>query len=189
MGVPQVDDGQARETASPVRRAPRIAVCGAGHCDERVAELARQTGRLLAQAGAVLLCGGLGGVMEAACQGAKEAGGFTVGILPGPDAGAANRYVDLPITTGMGQARNLVLVLSADAVIAIAGEAGTLSEIAMALKASRPVVGLGTWRLVRGDGGVEERLRQVGTPEEAVRWALEAAGRGEAFSLGCSSAY
>ena len=158
-----------------MERAARIAVCGAGAGDASSYKQAYQVGRLLAQAGAVLLCGGLGGVMEAACQGAQEAGGFTVGILPGPNADAANPYVDLPIVTGMGQARNVVLVLSADAVIAIAGEAGTLSEIAVALKVGRPVVGLGTWRLVRSDGHPEEGIRYAASPGEAVRWALEAA--------------
>jgi hypothetical protein len=150
----------------------RVAVCGAGTCDAATYEQARQVGRLLGQAGAVLLCGGLGGVMEAVARGAQEAGGRTVGILPGSDAGSANPYVELPIVTGMGQARNVVLVLSADVVIAIAGEAGTLSEIATALKAGRPVIGLGTWRLVRGDGRPEERVRYAASPEEAVRWAL-----------------
>ena len=159
-----------------MKRALRIAVCGAGAGDVLSYKNAYQVGRLLAQAGAVLLCGGLGGVMEAACQGAKEAGGFTVGILPGSGADAANPYVDLPIVTGMGQARNVVLVLSADAVIAIAGEAGTLSEIAVALKVGRPVVGLGTWHLVRSDGQPEEGIRYAASPGEAVRQALEAAG-------------
>ncbi len=158
------------------RAAPRIAVCGAGDCDPATYELARQVGRLLAHAGAVLLCGGLGGVMEAACRGAREAGGLTVGILPGMEAGASNPYVELPIATGMGQARNAVLVLSAQAVIAVAGEAGTLSEIALALKTGRPVVGLGTWRLVRSDGTPEQRVRYADSAEQAVRWALQAAG-------------
>lgn len=157
--------------------APRIAVCGAGTCSAATYERALQVGRLLGAAGAVLLCGGLGGVMEAACRGAKEAGGATVGILPGADAGAANAYVDLPIVTGLGQARNAVLVLSAQAVIAIAGESGTLSEIALALKVGRPVVGLGTWRLVRGDGTPEERVDYATSPEEAVSLALQAAGQ------------
>ncbi len=155
----------------------RIAVCGAGVADALSYEQALQAGRLLAAAGAILLCGGLGGVMEAACRGAHEAGGLTVGILPGAQAGAANPYVDLPICTGMGQARNIILVLSADAMIAIAGEAGTLSEIALALKAGRPVIGLGTWRLTRSDGLAEERIHYAATPEEAVRWALEAAAQ------------
>lgn len=152
---------------------PRIAVCGSAQCDEVTYEQARQVGRLLGTAGAVLLCGGLGGVMEAACRGARESGGFTVGILPGPEATAANPYVDLPIVTGMGQARNVILVLSAQAVIAIAGEAGTLSEVALALKLGRPVIGLQTWHLLRPDGTSEERIHRVTSPEEAVRLALD----------------
>jgi len=159
------------------RRHLCIAVCGAGECDRATYDRARQVGRLLAEAGATLLCGGLGGVMEGACQGAQEAGGLTIGILPGADPGAANRNVDLPIATGMGHARNVALVLSAQAVIAVAGGAGTLSEIAVALKAGRPVVGLGTWRLIRSDGTAEERIRCAASPEEAVRLALQAAER------------
>ena len=150
----------------------RIAVCGAGRCDEPTAEVARQVGRLLAASGALLLCGGLGGVMAAACRGAHEAGGLTIGLLPGSDPDEANPDVDVPIATGMGQARNVVLVLSAEAVIAVGGEAGTLSEIALALKAGRPVIGLGTWRLTRSDGTPESRVRYASTPEEAVRLAL-----------------
>ena len=156
-------------------RRPRIAVCGSGRCDEATYEQAHEVGRLIGAAGAVLLCGGLGGVMEAACRGAREAGGFTVGILPGLEAAAANPYVDLPIVTGMGQARNVILVLSAQAIIAVAGEAGTLSEVALALKLGRPVVGLRTWRLLRPDGTPEERLLPAHSPEEAVRLALERA--------------
>jgi uncharacterized protein (TIGR00725 family) len=162
----------------PPWRGPRIAICGASAADAVSYEQARRVGLLLAERGAVILCGGLGGVMQAACQGAKEVGGLTVGILPGADAAAANPYVDLPIATGMGQARNVILVLSAAAIIAIAGEAGTLSEIALALKVGRPVVGLGTWRLTRGDGLPEDRIRYASTPEEAVRLALELAERG-----------
>ena len=159
-------------------RPPRVAICGAGECDAATYEQAREVGRLLAQAGAVLFCGGLGGVMEGACRGAREAGGFTVGILPGMDAGAANPYVDLPIATGMGQARNVVLVLSGQAVIAIAGWAGTLSEIALALKSGRPVVGLGTWRLTRPDGTPEGGIHYADSADVAVGWALQAiAGR------------
>lgn len=154
-------------------RRPRIAVCGSARCDKVTYEQARQVGRLLGTAGAVLLCGGLGGVMEAACRGARESGGFTVGILPGLEARAANPYVDLPIVTGMGQARNVILVLSAQAVIAVAGEAGTLSEVALALKLGRPVIGLQTWHLLRPDGTPEERIHRATSPEEAVRLALD----------------
>jgi uncharacterized protein (TIGR00725 family) len=104
-------------------------------------------GRALAEAGAVVVCGGLGGVMEAACRGAKEAGGTTVGILPGHDRAEANPYVDVAIATGFGEARNALVVRAADALIAVGGEYGTLSEIALALKARKPVVGLGSWDL------------------------------------------
>lgn len=170
----RVGENAASVQALPLR-VPRIAVCGAGVCDTATYARARRVGRLLGEANAVLLCGGLGGVMEAACRGAKDVGGTTVGILPGSDAGVANPYVDLPIVTAMGHARNVILVLSADAVIAIAGAAGTLSEIALALKVGRPVVGLGTWRLVRSDGAPEGRVQYAASPEEAVQWALRGA--------------
>ena len=102
-------------------------------------------GRELAARGAVLVCGGLGGVMEAACRGAKDAGGRTVGILPGTDRAAANPFVDTAIPTGLGEARNALVVRAADALIAVGGGYGTLSEIALALKAGKPVVGLDSW--------------------------------------------
>lgn len=153
-------------------RRRRVAVCGAGCCDGPTAEVARQIGRLLAASGALLLCGGLGGVMAAACRGAHEAGGLTIGLLPGSDPNEANPDVDIPIATGMGQARNVVLVLAAETVIAVGGEAGTLSEIALALKVGRPVIGLGTWHLTRSDGAPESRIRYASTPEEAVRLAM-----------------
>jgi uncharacterized protein (TIGR00725 family) len=102
-------------------------------------------GRGLAERGTVLVCGGLGGVMEAACRGAKEAGGTTVGILPGLDPADANPYVDVALATGLGEGRNLLVVRAADALIAIGGGHGTLSEIALALKAGKRVVGIGTW--------------------------------------------
>ena len=104
-------------------------------------------GRGLALRGAILVCGGLGGVMEAACKGAKEAGGTTVGILPGTDRSDANTWVDLAIPTGLGQARNAIVVRSADAVVAIGGGYGTLSEIALALRRGTRVVGIGTWEV------------------------------------------
>ena len=102
---------------------------------------------MLAERGVVLVCGGLGGVMEAACRGAKEAGGTTVGILPGADRDEANSFVDVAIPTGMGEARNALVVRAADAVVAIGGDYGTLSEVALALKAGKPVVGIGTWEI------------------------------------------
>jgi uncharacterized protein (TIGR00725 family) len=117
-------------------------------------------GRALGERGVALVCGGLGGVMEAACRGAKEAGGATIGILPGSDRAAANEFVDVAIPTGFGEARNVLVVRAADAVIAVGGGHGTLSEIAFALKAGKRVVGLGTWEI----DGVEA----VDSPAAAV---------------------
>jgi uncharacterized protein (TIGR00725 family) len=121
----------------------QIAVIGHSQANEEEREAAYAAGRLIAGTGAVLVCGGLGGVMEAACQGAKEAGGTTVGILPGTEGG--NPYLDISIRTGLGHARNVLVVLSADAVIAVGGSHGTLSEIAIALKTGRSVYGINTW--------------------------------------------
>ncbi len=119
-----------------------IAVIGGGRCSEEIYELARQVGQEIAKAGAMLMCGGLFGVMEAACRGAKEAGGMTIGILPGKTKEEANAFVDLPIVTGFNDARNVIIARSADGVIAIDGAFGTLSEIAFALNFGKPVVGL-----------------------------------------------
>jgi uncharacterized protein (TIGR00725 family) len=121
-------------------------------------------GRRLAEADAIVLCGGLGGVMEAVSEGAAEAGGTVVGILPGSDRSAASPHLTLAIATGLGEARNAVLTTAADSVIAIGGGWGTLSEIGLARKKGRPVVGLDTWEL--------NGLRAAGSPEEAVRIAL-----------------
>ena len=112
----------------------------------------------------MLVCGGLGGVMEAACRGAKEAGATTVGILPGTDRAAANAFVDVAVPTGMGEARNALVVRAADALVAVGGGYGTLSEIAFALKAGKRVVGLGTWDI--------EGVEAAGSPEAAVETVL-----------------
>ena len=151
---------------------PIIAVIGAGECDAQIAAVAEEVGRRLAQAGAAVLCGGLGGVMEAACRGAKSAGGLTIGVLPGVNRADANKWVDIAIPTGMGEARNVLVVRSAQAVIAVGGEFGTLSEIAFALKLGIPVVGLGTWQLAR-HGRIESIITEASAPDDAVRWALE----------------
>nr|MBC7245471.1 TIGR00725 family protein [Chloroflexota bacterium] len=148
-----------------------IAVIGAGRCSAEVAMLAEAVGRELAKRGAILVCGGLGGVMEAACRGAKAAGGLTVGILPGTSRRDANPYVDIPIVTGMGEARNVLVVQSAQAVIAIHGEYGTLSEIAHALKLGIPVIGLHTWQLAK-EGHENHAIVRVQTALEAVEKAL-----------------
>ncbi len=122
-----------------------IAVCGAGSCDDEVYRLAEEVGREIGKRGAALVCGGLGGVMEAAAKGASEAGALTIGILPGSDRADANPYIKVPIVTGLSHGRNLLIVRTADAVIALPGEYGTLSEIALALKLGKPVVGINTW--------------------------------------------
>ncbi len=128
--------------------------------------LAEEVGRLIARAGYLLVCGGLSGVMEAACRGAKSAGGQTVGILPGADSTEANPFVDIAIPTGMGQARNVVIALAADALIAIGGGFGTLSEIGYGLKAAKPVIGLRTWDVARA--GRRAPVIVVDTPERAL---------------------
>jgi len=121
----------------------QIAVIGASDCADEEYSTARTIGKLVAASGAILVCGGLGGVMEAACRGAREGNGMTVGILP--DAGNGNAYLDVIIRTDLGHARNFLVILSADAVIAIGGKYGTLSEIAIALKTGRPVFSVGGW--------------------------------------------
>lgn len=148
-----------------------IAVCGAGRCDHALAAQAEAVGRGVAEAGAALICGGLGGVMAAACRGARAAGGLTIGILPGYSPDDANPDVLVPIATGMGEARNVIIVRSAGAVIAIGGEYGTLSEIALARKIGRAVVGLGTWALGRDASG-QPHIMPADTPDEAVALAL-----------------
>jgi uncharacterized protein (TIGR00725 family) len=157
----------------------QIAVVGAAACDEPTLRLARDTGAELALAGATLLCGGRGGVMEAACQGAHLAGGRTVGILPGIDetVSPANEYLDVVLYSGLHQARNQILVLSAAAVIAIGGGWGTLSEIAFALKYRVPVVLLESWNLRRPDGLNDPLLFDARTAADAVKVALHSTGR------------
>jgi uncharacterized protein (TIGR00725 family) len=138
-----------------------VAVIGPG--DEPTVAAA-EVGRLLAERGAVLVCGGRGGAMEAACRGAKEADGLTIGILPGSDRSDANPFVDVVLPTGLGEARNALVVGAADVVIAIGGGYGTLSEIALALKAGKRVIGLGTWEI--------EGVMAAEGPEAAVSAAL-----------------
>jgi uncharacterized protein (TIGR00725 family) len=122
-----------------------IAVIGGRRTEKPLLREAEEAGRLIAQKGAILLCGGLGGVMEAASKGAKSGGGITVGILPQNDSKDANSYIDIPLATGLGIGRNMIIARSADAFIAIGGEYGTLSEIAFALQMGKPVVGIKTW--------------------------------------------
>ncbi len=153
-------------------RAVVVAVCGAGTPDPALEGLAEEVGSALARAGAVLVCGGLGGVMAAAARGAAAAGGLTIGLLPGSDPAAANPYIRVALTTGLGEARNVLVARSAGAVIAIGGEWGTLSEVAFARKVGVPVVLLAPGARTAGLG-----LPTTATAEEAVAWALERAGR------------
>ncbi len=153
-----------------------IAVIGDGLCSSDVAALAEEIGHELAKRGAVIVCGGLGGVMAAVCKGAVEAGGLTVGILPGTSRSEANPHVVVPIPTGLGQARNVLVVQAAQAVIAVHGEYGTLSEIGHALKLGIPVIGLNTWHLVR-EGVERDDIIRAETPVQAVEKALELALR------------
>jgi uncharacterized protein (TIGR00725 family) len=143
-----------------------IAICGASEPTDEQYEHARAVGAGLARAGAVVVCGGRGGVMEAAARGAAEAGGTSLGILPGASRDEANEHVTFAVATGMGELRNGLIVRTADAVIAIGGGYGTLSEIALALRIGRPVIALGSWEL-----GLDD-ITRAADPDEAVRLAL-----------------
>ncbi len=157
-----------------------VAVVGTGEAapGSELDALAEAVGRAVAAAGAVLVCGGLGGVMAAACRGAVDAGGRTVGLLPGGDREAANPWVQIPLATGLGEGRNLLVVRAADAVVAVGGGYGTLSEIALARKLGRPVVGLRTWSASLPGDDVE-LVRGASDPVAAVALAL-ALARGPA---------
>jgi len=141
-----------------------IGVIGAGHCDKSTYDIASTLGREIGSRGWILVSGGLGGVMEGACRGCLEAGGTTVGILPGLDKADANPWVAVPISTGMGEARNVLVVRASDILIAVAGGYGTLSEIALGLKIGKPVIGIDTWPQIRG-------LLYVSSPLEAIKEA------------------
>lgn len=143
-----------------------IGVIGAGQASAALRKIARQVGQEITRRGATLACGGLSGVMEAACQGAKEEGGLTVGILPGFDKSGANRFVDIPIVTGLSYARNLVLVRTSDAIIAVGGGFGTLSELAFALKLGKPVVAIDSW-------SVSDKIVPAKDAVEAVELAIK----------------
>jgi uncharacterized protein (TIGR00725 family) len=153
--------------------APRcwIAVIGPGDAAAEELDVAEELGAAIAAAGAGLVCGGLGGVMEAACRGARSRGGVTLGLLPGVDRGDANGWVLIAVPTGLGEARNALVVRAADAVVAVGGGWGTLSEIALALKAGLPVVGMGTWEL-RKAGADVAGMTTIMDPREAVETAI-----------------
>ena len=148
-----------------------IGVIGGGEITPEIAGLAEEVGREIARRGAVLVCGGLGGVMEAACRGASNEGGLTVGILPGDNRKAANPYIKIPIVTGTGSARNVAVVKSSQAVIAIDGSYGTLSEIGHALQSGIPVIGLGTWS-ISIEGQEDTSIHRAANPQEAVEKAF-----------------
>jgi uncharacterized protein (TIGR00725 family) len=159
-----------------------ITVIGDSSCSPEEAKLAETVGELLAQRGVTVICGGLGGVMEAVCRGAKSKGGLTVGILPGQDSSMANPWVDIPVVTGIGEARNVAVVKSAQAVIAIGGSYGTLSEIAYALKSRIPVIGLNTWSLSR-NGREDDPIIRVQSATEAVDKAISLAKRRKNYEI------
>jgi uncharacterized protein (TIGR00725 family) len=147
-----------------MRIKPRIGVIGGNHPEPRYLELAQAVGRLIARSGAILVCGGLGGVMEAAARGAKEAGGVTIGILPGNRREEANPAIDIPVATGLGYTRNSLVAMNADVLIAVDGEYGTLSEIAFGMIYGRNVIGLDTWDI--------KGVIPAKSAEEAVELAL-----------------
>ncbi len=146
---------------SPVPMKRVIGVIGGRRVSGELLRVAEEVGRLIAERGAVLLCGGLGGVMEAAARGAKASGGLTVGILPQDDRGCANPFIDIPVATGLGMGRNVIIARTGDAFVAIGGEYGTLSEIAFALQLGKPVAGINTWDI--------EGVMKAESAEEAVR--------------------
>jgi uncharacterized protein (TIGR00725 family) len=159
-----------------------IAVIGDSSCSPEEAKLAESVGELLAQRGATIVCGGLGGVMEAVCRGAKSKGGLTVGILPGENSSMANPWIDIPVVTGIGEARNVAVVKSAQTVIAIGGGYGTLSEIAYALKNNIPVIGLNTWSMSR-NGRKDDSIIGVQSAAEAVGKAISLAKRRKNYEI------
>ncbi len=153
---------------------PRIAVIGPHRCSESEYMMGFEVGATIGRAGAVLICGGLGGMMQAAAEGARSVGGITVGILPGEKASDANEWIDLALPTGLGPFRNMLVVRASDAVVAIRGGYGTLSELAFALRLNVPVVGLYTWS-VSQDGITDLSIRTASGPSEAAERAIELA--------------
>lgn len=149
-----------------------VGVIGSSKADPDILALAEEVGSEIAKRGAAVVCGGLTGVMEAVCKGARKEGGLTIGIIPSDNRDDANPYVQIPIVTGMGMGRNVMLVKTADVVIAVGGEFGTLSEIAHALKLGKTVIGLRTWKLERAHTRAIPDLIEVDSPKKAVDLAL-----------------
>ncbi len=152
----------------------KIAVIGGSRIEPKsdIYDMAYEVGRHIGASGSALVCGGLSGVMEAACRGAREAGGLTIGILPSTDENTANDWVDIRIPTGLGYARNSLVVLSSHAVIAIDGAEGTLSEIGYALTFNKPLIGLNTWQIKPFEDTFSALIRYAETPQQAVELAL-----------------
>jgi uncharacterized protein (TIGR00725 family) len=153
-----------------------VAVCGESDPQTSLADLAFEVGRGIAERDAVLICGGLTGVMEHAARGARAAGGLTIGLLPDEDVNDANEYIDISIATGLGHARNAILARTADGIVALGGGLGTLSEIALALRNRLPTIGIKTWRFDR-DGRTEPELPVAANATEALDWLFEQMGR------------
>jgi uncharacterized protein (TIGR00725 family) len=145
-----------------MERPKHIGVIGAGDCSDKIYHMARRLGAEIGKKGWILVCGGLGGVMEAAARGCTESGGMTVGILPSLDKTSANLYIKIPLATGLGEGRNLLVVRASDVLVSVSGGYGTLSEIALALKVNKPVIGLETWDNIHG-------VQYVSYPEEAIQ--------------------
>ena len=152
-----------------------IAVIGESNARPHIAALAEQVGAELAKRGVAIVCGGLGGVMEAACRGAKSAGGMTIGILPGDNPLSANEYIDIPIITGLGYARNSVVAKTGISVVAVGGAYGTLSEIGHALGDGVPVIGLATWEMTRSGEDADSAIIRASNPADAADKAIAAA--------------
>ena len=152
-----------------MKRKRIIAVIGDSRCAKPALELAEEVGRLVAEKGAYLICGGYGGVMEAAARGAKKAGGQTIGILSGKDSSDMNAYIDIPIVTGMRDARNIIIARTADGVLAVGGGFGTLSEIAFSLMLDKKIVGIASWRLAHSDKSRRADFPLFSTPQKAVQ--------------------
>ncbi|MGH7722615.1 MAG: TIGR00725 family protein [Candidatus Dormibacteria bacterium] len=169
--------------ATPIRqqRPPLIGVCGTSRNDPVTDDLAERVGRLIASRGGIVVCGGLGGVMAAAARGAARGGGFSIGLLPGDRAEDAATDVSVAIPTGMGEMRNALIVRACAVIIAIGGAYGTISEIGLALRNRRPVIGLDTWEVhPPGGRGADLGIQKVSTPEDAVNRAFAAVDRSAA---------
>ena len=153
-----------------ISKRPRIGVIGGSRASNKYLDMAFMVGRMIAEKGGILVCGGMGGIMDAACRGARRAGGLTIGIIPSGQRSDANSHVDVAIATGMGYTRNSLVVMNSDALIAIDGEYGTLSEIAYCCVYEKPIFGLGTWEI--------KGVIQASDPKEAVDLAFEALKKG-----------